>query len=246
MQQASVLKCVLTALGITAIAAFVGCAEGTDPGAYGVSDLATLPLEAGAGDENSVVLPPSTQPKEEESTGDDAGVPDMDAGGGGVDAGGTPDAGGGGGGGGGGTSCASANVCAGATDLGTISGDTGSDSKTAQGTGSYWFTVRVTENDSSISPLTLLTKAELTSPPGTNFDLFVYVASGGSGQECSAVKASSTNASGLDTAKAEWGETGIFSNGSSDDRTVTVEVRWISGTCSAATPWTLTVYGNTP
>ena len=152
--------------------------------------------------------------------------------------------GGGGGGGGGGAACASPNVCTGATDLGSVSGDTGADVKTAQGSGSQWFKVRVTEDDSSVFGLSLLAKAELTSPPGTNFDLFLYLPGGGSGQECSAVSQSSTS-TGADTAKLEWGE-GTISNGSNDDRTVTVEVRWVSGTCSPSAKWSLTVRGDTP
>jgi hypothetical protein len=232
------------------LAALVGCAVGSDPGAD-TSQLDSLPAEAGpaAVDSGSTtVLPPSTPRTGDDTT--DAGAPADDGGGGG----GTTDAATGkdaavgvdSGGGGGTTSCASPNACLGATDLGSVSGDTGAGVKTATGTGSQWFSIRVTEDDSSISPMTLLAKAELVSPPGTNFDVFLYLPGGSSGQECSAVKSSSTNASGLDSTTAEWGETGVFSNGSDDSRTVSVEVRWISGPCSAATPWTLTIKGNTP
>jgi hypothetical protein len=230
------------------LAALIGCAVGSDPGAD-TSQLDSLPVEAGpaAVDSGSTtVLPPSTPRGGDDTT--DAGAP-ADSGGGAItDAGTGTDAAVGvdSGGGGGTTSCASPNACLGATDLGSISGDTGAGVKTATGTGSQWFTIRVTEDDSSISPKTLLAKAELASPPGTNFDVFLYLAGGTSGQECSAVKSSSTNASGLDSTTAEWGETGLFSNGSDDTRNVSVEVRWISGPCSAATPWTLTVKGNTP
>lgn len=252
MHQASFLKLLRVGAGslvAVGLAALIGCAVGSDPGAD-VSQLDSLPVEAGpAVDSGSttVLPPPSTQPTGNE--GDDAGE---DAGGGGGGGGGTdagtdaavaPDSGGGGGGT---TSCTSPNVCSGATDLGSVSGDTGADVKTASGSGSQWFTVRVTENDSSISALSLLVKAELTSPPGTNFDVFVYVAGGSSGQECSAVNSSSTNASGLDSATSEFGESGVFSNGSDDSRTVSVEVRWVSGTCSAAAPWALTIRGDTP
>ena len=252
MQQASRTKYVVgTLASVLALGALIGCAVGSDEADIGVSDLTNLPSEAGAGDENSVVLPPSTKPKEEEepadgggggggndaATGTDAGVEA------GADAG--ADAGGGGGGGGGGAACASPNVCTGATDLGSVSGDTGSGVKTAQGSGSQWFKIRVTEDDSNVFGLSLLAKAELTSPPGTNFDLFLYLPGGSSGQECSAVAQSSTN-TGADTAKLEWGETGTLSNGSNDDRTMTVEVRWVSGTCSPSAKWSLTVRGNAP
>lgn len=235
------------ALGLTAL---IGCAVGSDPGAD-ISQLDSLPAEAGppAVDSGSTtVLPPSTPRSGDETP--DAAAPADDSGGGG----GTTDAGTGtdaavgvdSGGGGGTTSCASPNACLSATDLGSISGDTGADVKTATGTGSQWFKVRVTEDDSSISPVALLAKAELVSPPGTNFDVFLYLAGGTSGQECSAVKASSTNASGLDSTTAQWGESGIFSNGSDDTRNLSIEVRWISGPCSVASPWTLTIRGDTP
>jgi hypothetical protein len=237
-------------LGFVGVAALIGCAEGTEPD-LGVAELATVPLEAGQGDENSAVLPPSTRPTaapEDAGTGDDdSGGGGGGGGGGGTDAGvdAAPDSGGGGGGGGG-AACASPNACSGATDLGSISGDKNADTKTAQGSGSQWFKVRVTENDSSLFGLSLLAKAELTSPPGTNFDLHVYVAGNGSGLECSAITKSSTS-TGADSAVVEFGESsGGVSNGSSDDRNVTVEVRWVSGACAPGAKWSLTVRGNTP
>lgn len=231
------------------VAALVGCAVGTEPEGLGESELTNLPAEAGKGDENSVVLPAKSTPTVEEDSGGGGGG--TDSGGGGTDAG--VDSGGGGGtdagvdsgGGTGGTSCASPNTCVGSTDLGSMSGDTGAGVKTAQGSGSQWFKVRVTEDDSNVFGLSLLAKAELTSPPGTNFDVFVYVGGNSSATECSSVSASGTSTASLDTAKAEWGE-GTLSNGSSDDRNVTVEVRWVSGTCSPTAKWTLNVRGNTP
>lgn len=247
MNRFTIAKYVVSSL---AVAVLIGCAEGANDPELGVADLTALPVEAG--DENSVVLPGPKQPDTDEDAGTGGGADDSGGGGGdsggggggdaGKDAGGGSD---GGGGGGGGAACASPNVCTGATDLGSISGDTGADVKTAQGSGSQWFKVRVTENDSNLFGLTLLAKAELTSPPGTNFDLFVYVAGSGSGQECSTVTQSSTNAASADSAKAEWGE-GSISNGSDDGRTVTVEVRWVSGTCAPAAKWSLTISGNTP
>jgi hypothetical protein len=244
-------------LSAVALAALIGCAVGSDPAAD-VSQLDTLPVEAGPAVDSAATTLPTTTPHTGDMTDDDAGDEGGTGGdgtGGGSDAGtGTDaatnvDSGGGGGGGGGGgttTSCATPNICSSATDLGSISGDTGADVKTASGTGSQWFKIRVTEDDSSVTGLSLLTRVELVSPPGANFDLFVYLAGGSSGQECATVKSSSTNASGLDTTSTEWGESGLFSNGSDDSRTLSIEVRWVSGTCSAATPWSLTVRGDTP
>jgi hypothetical protein len=131
----------------------------------------------------------------------------------------------------------------GAADLGSVSGDTGSDVKTASGTGSKWFTVRVTEDDSSAFAAKLWMKATLNSPAGSNYDLYVYVP-GSDTRECSAVTKSSTLTSTTDTAGVEFGEGGTFSNGSDDDRTVTVEVRHVSGPCGPTAQWNLTINGN--
>lgn len=223
-----------------AVAALVGCAVGTDPdAAIGEADLTNLAAEAG--DESSIRLPASN-PGEDSGSGVDSGGLAPDAG---TIADAGPDSGGGTDSGTGGTTCASPNVCTGATDLGTISGDTGADNKIFQGSGSQWFKIRVTENDNNVFGTSLRAKAELQSPTGTNFDVFVYLAGSGSGQECSAVNNSSTSPGGFDSATSTWGE-GTISNGSSDERTVTVEVRHVSGTCAPAAKWTLTVRGNTP
>jgi len=219
------------------LAALVGCAVGTDPDGVGESDLTTLSVEAG--DENSVVLPAPSKPSEDSGAGEDTGTGDPDAG---TKADAAPD----GGGTDGGTtgSCASPNTCPAATDLGTVSGDTGADTKTFQGSGSQWLKVRVSEDDSSVFGVELQMRAELQSPAGTNFNLFLYRAGSSSGQECSAVTTSSTSTSAFDSASMSWGE-GTISNGNDDDRTVTVEVRHVSGTCAPAAKWTLTVRGDT-
>lgn len=235
---------VLGGFSLVALAAYAGisttgCAASGVEDESSTSNLQTTPIEAGTDEGESVTLPPSNppkeQPKEEDAGGDD------------IDAGTSADAGGGNNGGnnGGGTtaSCTATNTCMGATDLGMVSGDTGADVKTSQGTGSKWFTVRVTEDDSSAFGAKLWMKATLTSPPGANYDLYVYVP-GSDTRECSAVTKSSTVSSTTDTAGVEFGEGGTFSNGSSDDRTVTVEVRHVSGPCSASDQWTLTVNGN--
>ena len=80
--------------------------------------------------------------------------------------------------------CNSGAMCTGAMDLGTVSGDTGN--ATVQGSGyeSAWFKVRVTEDDSGPFGVLMSMTAQLTSPPGVNFDLYVYVNSGCDVVEC--------------------------------------------------------------
>ena len=214
------------------LAAIVGCAVGTDPGGVSEAELLNLPREAG--DENSIVLPPPSKPSGDSGAGpgtpDAAALPDADV---------APDAGPGPT-----VSCASPNTCPAATDLGSVSGDTGADVKTFQGSGSQWLKIRVTENDHQPFGVEMHMKAELQSPTGTNFDLFVYRAGSGTGEECAAVTVSSASAGGFDTASTNWGESGLLSNAGSDDRTITIEVRHVSGTCAPAAPWTLTVRGD--
>jgi hypothetical protein len=242
MQRTAFRRVALSSLVLAALAAAgsvgtVGCAVGNDA-EMGVSELDSVPGE-GATEENSAKLPPSTKPTEgttqtpadggaHKDGGADSGKADS-----GVDAGpGVPAA------------CASPNACTGATDLGSISGDSNADVQTAQGSGSQWFQVRVTENDNTLGARALHMKAELTSPAGSNFDVFLYLPGSGTGLECSSVENSSTT-SGVENASIEWGES-FIPNGALDDRSVTVEVRWVSGTCAPSAKWTLKVFGNTP
>src|SRR5262249_9049054 len=192
--------------------------------------LSTLPQATDSGKADaapSVKLAPPSNPSANPDPNADAGDEDDAAGGGGGGGGGTDsgtpppaDAGGGGGGTDGGpgpgVSCGATNTCMGATDLGSVSGDTGADTKNAQGYTSQWLRVRAPENDTSIFGPDLWMTATLTSPPGTNFDLFVYVP-GSDTRECSAVTHASTNSSGTDSATSKFGEGGI-ANGSDDSR----------------------------
>jgi hypothetical protein len=221
------------ALASSCLLAIVGCAVGTGDDDVFEASLASTPVEAGAGDgENSIVLPPPSV-----QTTPDAGAADASPDAAKGDAGAPPD---------GGTTtvaCTAPAACAGATDLGTVSGDETSNVLTADGTGSKWFRVWVTEDDDGVAGVKLRATATLTSPPGTNFDLYLYTGSS-SGHECSAVASQSTNGSGTDSAEVSFGESGVLANGSNDSRYVTVEVRHVSGTCSASSKWSLAFAGN--
>jgi hypothetical protein len=145
-----------------------------------------------------------------------------------------------------GTSCASVNTCPAAMALMSVSGDSGSPVVTATDYRSTWFSVRVSEDDEDIFAVPMGIRAQLTSPMGSNFDLFVYVNTGSDVVSCTTPSASSTMGAGaVDSALVTWGESGTFSNGDDDDRTVSIEVRAAaSTTCAASAPWQLTVYGN--
>jgi hypothetical protein len=140
--------------------------------------------------------------------------------------------------------CNSGMTCAQAMSLGTVDGDQNSDSKTTTGYESAWFNVRVNEGDSSVFAAGMKLTVNLTSPPGENFDLYLYVNTSTDVTECTSVSASSTNTGTTDQARLTWGESGTFSNGVDDSRTVSIEVRPVSGNCSASDQYTLVVYGN--
>jgi hypothetical protein len=144
-----------------------------------------------------------------------------------------------------GTPCSSGAVCSGAMTLPSISGDTGAQKQIAQGYQSAWYKIRVTEDDSGLGPIYMSAEVKLTSPVGTDFDVFVYLnADSDVAQECSIIEGTKTTSGNVETVLAKWGEMGIFSNGSDDGRTASIEIRPASGTCSVGQVWQLEVTGN--
>jgi hypothetical protein len=219
----------LLGLALASAACAVGSAADTD---IAEGTLASTPIESGAEgeDESSTLPPPSVTERDAGSVSDASSAsPKPDAG---ATSGGNT------------TACVATAPCASAGDLGAVSGDTGADVLSAQGTTSAWFRVMVNENDNGIDGVKLRASATLDSPAGANFDLYLYVGSSGA-QECSAVSAQSTGTSGTDTASVSFGESGVLANGSKDSRYVTVEVRHVSGTCASNAKWTLSFKGNT-
>jgi len=140
--------------------------------------------------------------------------------------------------------CASAATCTAATSLGSVSGDTGSDMVMASGYQAAWYSVRVTENDSGVFgvPQELLT--ELTSPASEQYDLFVYVNTGSDVLDCTTATGSIMVSGTTESSDLSWGETGTFSNGADDSRTVSIQIVPKAGTCSPASPWQLVAYGD--
>ncbi len=200
----------------------VGCATGVedDPEIAG-GKLANTPADGG-----STITVPGSNPSTNQDGGVDSGNGNNNNNNGNNNNGG---------------SCGAPNSCGASADLGEISGDTGAGTRSAQGSTSKWFKVNVTEDSHSIfssEPLSL--QAELTSPPGTNYDVYIYVGNTPMAQECVVAKTSGTSTSGIDVATAAWEE----SKGDDDSRWATIEVRYVSGTCNASAPWTLKVTGN--
>src|SRR5579885_2588689 len=70
--------------------------------------------------------------------------------------------------------CNSGITCAQAMNIGQVDADQNSDTKTAMGYESAWFTVRANEGDSSVFAAPMNVTINLTSPAGENFDLYAY------------------------------------------------------------------------
>lgn len=140
--------------------------------------------------------------------------------------------------------CTSSATCQAAMSLAGVSGDTGAGMVTASGYQAAWFRVRVTEDDSGIAGVKLKVTTRLTSPASSNYDVFVYVNTGSDVIECTTPSGTATTTGTTDEIKLQWGE-GTLANGNDDSRNVSIEVRPISGSCSAAQPWQLVVLGNT-
>jgi len=140
--------------------------------------------------------------------------------------------------------CASSATCQTAMDLGSVSGDTGSGMKTASGYQAAWYRVRVTEDDSSPLGVKLSVTAQLASPASSNYDVLVYVNTGSDVVECATPSGTLTTSGTTDAVRLLWGE-GTIANNSDDSRTVSIEIRPITGGCAPAQPWQLTIIGNT-
>ena len=228
----------LVALGFAFSTIAIGaCANGAETEAS-LDSLSTAPIDSGAPE--PIESKPIPQPPKTSSL--DAGVTDAAADAA-TDASQKADAATGGQDASVGVECDAPAPCSGATNLGNVSGDVGTDTKKAEGHTSQWFTVRVTENDQALVGRQLWMTATLVSPPGTNFDVFLYVPSGDT-KECSLVSSHSTKAGNIDTAKVQFGEMSVVATVPLDDRTVTVEVRHVSGACDPSKKWKLEIAGN--
>ncbi len=121
-------------------------------------------------------------------------------------------------------------ACAGATALGTVSGDGASTALAASGFGEAFYTVSITENVTGNNPIRA--QVTLTSPPGANFDLDVTCVS------CGGMTLSSNNATGDDVVAVRRPDT----VGVGDGYTIVIAVRWTAA--AACGTWSLAVAGN--
>jgi hypothetical protein len=138
--------------------------------------------------------------------------------------------------------CVAPQACSAAVALSAVSADTGRDTRSAKGTTSEWVQVLATEDDGNVFGKDLRIKATLDSPPGTNFDLYLYRGPDAPALACSSTpKASSVLTTGTDTVTDLWSD----NTGHNDAKVITFEVRHVSGPCDGSAQWTLTVTGDT-
>jgi hypothetical protein len=140
--------------------------------------------------------------------------------------------------------CPNLATCQGATGLGLVSGDQGSQMLETSGSEPTWITFRVVETDDSLIGAALSFTATLTSPAGANFDLYVYRGIEGGNTGCNGIMQQSTNAGAQDVVAMSWGE-GLVPNGLDDSAWVAVEIRAKNDMCAPPQQWTLVVRGNT-
>ena len=118
-----------------------------------------------------------------------------------------------------------------------ISGDTGAEVRATSGVGEKWLRVRITENDSSIVAKYLSATITLTSPPGADYNLYVYcVICGG------LMAGASTSTAQNDVVHVRMNEE-VFPTGLDNSFDVLIEVRYFGGSSSSI--WNLSVVGNT-
>jgi hypothetical protein len=144
--------------------------------------------------------------------------------------------------------CAQTGSCPGSVvPIGRISGDTDSASITKAGSGSGFFSVYVTEDDSGfLSARPLNTRYTLKSPVGANYELRLYYDPSNSSvtaMSCAPKEAATSSASTTKVLSVSWEDTQGL-GGIDNDSNVTIEVRFVSGTCVPGEQWQLLVEGN--
>lgn len=141
--------------------------------------------------------------------------------------------------------CTTTVTCATAMMLPGIGGDeSGAASSSTTGYQAAWFSIRLTESDSSAFADPMSIQTMLSSPTGAMFDLLVFVDTDGDQLDCTAPTGTVMTNGASQTSNIEWGETGTFANGSDDSRTISIQISPHAGTsCSPTQPWSLSILG---
>jgi hypothetical protein len=142
----------------------------------------------------------------------------------------------------GGAACGSPNQCAGAFDLGTISGDNGG-TLSHSASGSFFVKVRVTEDNHSVLGESLEVVAALEAPAGADVDAYAYLDPDADVSACGKTPFAKADVGGIgqnEQMTLAWGD-GLTGSNNDDSRTVVIEIAHKAGTCG---PWKLTLQGN--
>lgn len=126
--------------------------------------------------------------------------------------------------------------------IGMVSGDESSPGLDIGGTEPTWLTFQVTEDNDSVVGEALRFTATLNSPPGVDFDLYVYRGAPNGPTGCGGVMDSSTSNGASDLVHMSWGEGGV-ANGGDDRSWVAVEIVVKNDACSDGSAWSLSVEG---
>jgi hypothetical protein len=236
---------------VLALAGSHGCAGGAAPQkgpvATGVGSDATASPESSSGDgdddETTLVVEETIGDGEagelegssdgepgESSTSSAGGSGGESSSGGGEDTGAPP-------------SCPQLASCPTATVIGEVSGDQASRTIESSGAEPTWVTFQVTEDNEDVTGEAVSFTATLTSPVGSDFDLYVYRGASGGATGCGGTLEQSTSAGAQDVVHMSWGE-GALANGGDDRAWVAIEVV-PKDDCDGLAEWTLTVEGDT-
>ncbi len=140
--------------------------------------------------------------------------------------------------------CVNTGTCPSASPLGSVSGDEASSAIMAMGDEPTWVTFLVTEDDDSAFGSGMSFTVTLQSPPGADFDLYVFRGIEGGGSGCGGFMQQSNNTGASDVVSMSWGEGGV-ANGSDDSAWIAVEIVAKDEVCAPPLEWSLSVQGNT-
>lgn len=142
------------------------------------------------------------------------------------------------------SSCDDHGACPSAMSIGQVSGDEASTGLMTSGSHPDWIAFRVTEDDDNLEGAGMSFTVSLSSPAGTDFDLYVYRSVEGGSTGCGGFLQQSTTLGSNDSVSMDWGEA-LVANGVDDSVWVAVEIVEKTDSCMPPQEWTLSVQGNT-
>ncbi len=144
---------------------------------------------------------------------------------------------------GGNEDCPHDTTCPLATVIGEVSGDEDSSPILRQGMEPTWVSFQVTEDNDGVTGENLEFTATLTSPPGIDYDLYVYRGDPGADTGCGGSLDQSTSAGAEDVVHMSWGEGGI-ANGGDERAWIAAEIVPKAGMCDPLAQWSLEIVGD--